>query len=301
MTFVDNIWRLRPWWIAVLSLTVLAACCKNVRQAKGLDDFKSASKVSLQCPEEVPSQGPISVSVTVDADARAYWDNQGVLDEALQILLVRRDRPGLLSVAKIDPGAMTLPAPPLPGRPSEKDLSRDTSRVSQVKVYDVLAYGREHRGAAEYFVLAAFADAWAGPARLKVVDPAGPMAPEQREADLIEAPPWKEPIPATHGLAVRIGELAGHPAVFGTFRTSATRSERGEPFVTIVLARLCPKGGTLQRQFRLTSARDRNDVWGGFAVPLSALDSINPLPLGRYALFTFVGDESAAVNVVQIP
>jgi hypothetical protein len=57
----------------------------------------------------------------------------------------------------------------------------------------------------------------------------------------------------------------------------------------------------LQRQFRLTYSRDRNDVSGGFAVPLSALDSINPLAPGRYALFSFVGNESAAATVVQIP
>jgi hypothetical protein len=289
-------------WIAVLSLTAFSACCKNVPQAKGMDAFKSASAVTLRCPAEATSQGPILIDVSLDADARTYWDNQGVIDEALQILLVRRDRPGLLFVAKSDPAAMMLPSPPLSGRPSEEELARAKDRVSQKSSYDVLAYGRQHRGAAEYFVIAAFADAWAGPARLRVVDPNGPMAPEQREVDLTQATAWNEPIPAARGVIVRTGEMAGYPAVLGAFRTSAPKNDGVAPFATIVLSRLGPKGGTLQRQFRLAYRQDREDVVGGFAVPISALDPLNPtIGSGRYAVFAFVGEESATASLVQIP
>jgi hypothetical protein len=120
MTFGKTILRQLSWWIMVMSLTVFSACCKNVRQAKVVSTFKSGSAVALRCPAEASSRGPILIEVSLDADARTYWDNQGVIDAALQIMLVRTDRPGLLSVAKSDPAAMMSPSSPLPGRPSEE-------------------------------------------------------------------------------------------------------------------------------------------------------------------------------------
>ena len=302
MTLGKPILRQLFWWSTLLLLTVLSACCKNVRQAKVMDAFKSGSAVTLRCPAEVSSQGPIPIEVSLDADARTYWDNQGVIDEALQIMLVRTDRPGLLFVAKSDPAAMMQPSSPLPGRPSVEELARSPAHVVQKNSYDVLAYGRQHRGAAEYFVVAAFSDAWSGPTRLKVVDLDGPMVPEQREADLPLANQWNEPIPAGHGVSVKIGEIAGHPAVFGAFRTNAAKHDGGVPFATIVLARLGPTGGTLQRQFRLAYTRDKEDVIGGFVVPLSTLDELNQsVGPGRYVVFAFVNGESAPTSLVQIP
>jgi hypothetical protein len=103
---------------------------------------------------------------------------------------------------------------------------------------------------------------------------------------------------------VRIGEVAGHPAVFGAFRTSTPKHDPGVQFATIVLARLEPTGGTLQRQFRLAYSRDKEDVIGGFVVPFSTLDQLNqsvgPGP-GRYVVFVFVNGESAPPISVQVP
>ena len=128
------------------------------------------------------------------------------------------------------------------------------------------------------------------------------MAPEQREVDLTPATPWNEPVPAARGVIVRTGEMAGYPAVFGAFRTSAPKNDGVAPFATIVLARLGPKGGMLQRKFRLAYRHDREHVVGGFAVPISALDPLNPtIGSGRYAVFAFVGEESATASLVQIP
>jgi hypothetical protein len=280
-------------------VSVLSACCKNAHRPKGPEVFKPGARVTLECPAEASSQGPISIEVKLDADARTYWDNQGILDDALEILLVRRDRPGMLAVAKADRATIALPSPSLPGRPSDKELSRDVSRVTEQKSYDVLAYGRRHEGAAEYSVIASFADAWAGPTRLKVVDSAGDLAPEVGEASLAPAAQQAEPVPASHGVIARIGEIAGRPAIIGAFRTHTPKSKAAMLFGSIVMARLRPTGGISQLQFRPVHRRERNDLVGGFAVPVSALA---PAPdFGRYVLFAFVGDEDTAASVVQIP
>jgi len=66
------------------------------------------------------------------------------------------------------------------GRASEEVLAKHASRTTEVKESDLLAYAQSHKGTAEYFVVASFADAWAGPRRLRVVDAAGPMVAEIR-------------------------------------------------------------------------------------------------------------------------
>jgi hypothetical protein len=285
---------------AVLTAATISACCRKVPAPKGPENFHSSAALTLRCPEEASSKGPIPVEVTLDADARTYWDNQGILTDAVDIILVRRDRPGMLSVAKLDPAAMMLPSPPLVGRPSDKKLAEDASRVIENENYDVLAYGRHHDGAAEYFVIASFADAWAGPTRLKVVDPAGPLAPDESETNPAPAAPSPKSMPpATPGLFARIEKVANSSAVIGAFRTSAAKNAELMPFASIVMARLQPKGGISAGQFRLVCTQDKKDVIGSFAVPVAAL---NPSPLpGRYVLFVFVGDESTTPTVIEIP
>ena len=54
------------------------------------------------------------------------------------------------------------------------------------------------------------------------------------------------------------------------------------------------------RQFRLSARQDGHDLVGGFVVPVSALNTPNPAPTGRYALFAFVGDEAASPTVVNL-
>ena len=299
MTFVDWITRGPYCLSAVLTAATISACCRKVPAPKGPENFHSSAALTLRCPEEASSKGPIPVEVTLDADARTYWDNQGILTDALDILLVRRDRPGMLAVAKLDPAAMMLPSPPLVGRPSDKKLAEDMSRVIENENYDVLAYGRRHDGAAEYFVVASFADAWAGPIRLRVVDPAGPLALDESETNPAPAAPSPKCMPpAAHGMFARVEKISDSSAVIGAFRTNAAKNAEPRPFASIVMARLQPKGGTFAGQFRLVFTQDKNDIIGSFAVPIAAL---NPPPSpGRYVLFAFVGDESTTPTIVEI-
>jgi len=297
MTFGRRTSRPQPWLVAVVALAALSSCCKKVPRPQGPTIATPGARVTLDCPAEAPSQGPIPFTITLDADARTYWDNQGILDEALQVVLIRRDRPGMRFVAKTAPGAIMLPNPPLPGRPSEEVLAKDASRTTEVKEYDLLAYGQSHKGTAEYFVVASFADAWAGPRRLSVVDPAGPMVAEIR-APLVLPAQQAVQSPTAHGLQAGVSEGRGHPSVFGAFRVSAAADPSSAPFVSIVMARLRSSGGISYGQFRLSHARDRDDLVGSFGVPISLL---TPAPVqGRYVLFAFVGDESSGAKVVEI-
>jgi hypothetical protein len=293
--------RLLPPCIILLFMS--SACHSGTRRSDGPNVPRPSAAVKLRCPGEAPSRGPIPVEVTLDADARTYWDNQGILDQALSIVLVRRDRPGLMAVAKVDPSAMMMPPSPLPGRPSDEALARDSARVTEQKSYDVLAYGRQHPGAADYFVVAAFADAWAGPVRLRVTDPSSSHGPTPDVSGLVAAAAQAEAqnpaIPSSPAVVVRLGEHGGKAAIVGGFR--APSDKLPNPFITLLLANLRPTGGTLVRQFRLPVRQDNTDLVGGFAVPLSALDTPNPAPAaGRYALFAFVGDQAAAPTIVEL-
>jgi len=292
---------LRPLVAAVAIAASTAACChRKARHVQDPAPFQPAAVVKLECPSEAPSRGPLPIEVVLDADARTYWDNQGVLDQALHVFLVRRDRPGVLAIAKVDPSALMAPPAPLPGRPSDSALARDRARIVEHKHYDVLAYGRQHPGAASYFVLATFADAWAGPAPLTVTDPAGPLAPSLDAAGL---PPADEPpspsIPGSPGVVARLAEHAGKPAIVGGFRTADGAT--GAAVLTLVLGHLRPAGGALVRQLELVSRPEKGERVGGFAVPLSALDRPNPSPpIGRHVLFAFVGPEAAPPAVIEI-
>lgn len=277
----------------------VSGCYKSSRETHNLDTFRSTSTVTMNCPATAPAGGPILIGVTMDADARTYWDNQGVIDQALQVLLVRSDRPGVLYLAKTDPAASLLPVEPLPGRPSNEELAKgDKGRVSEHKEYDLRAYGRGHAGGAQYHVLASFADAWAGPTALRVVD-ATPLPPELDEAALPVADQGDHAIPPSQGLALRLVERRGRPAVVGAFRRPSVRTATEAAFVSIVMARRRALGGTSYGQFRVASTRlAESDQLGTFAVPLSAL-APTPEP-GRYVLFAFVGELAASALTVDV-
>src|SRR5664279_4523950 len=85
--------------LKLLGLLGLAACHRSARQPVVLDGFQPVAAITLRCPAEASSRGPIPLDVTMVADARTYWDNQGLIDEALQVILVRRDSPGLMAIA----------------------------------------------------------------------------------------------------------------------------------------------------------------------------------------------------------
>ena len=70
--------------------------------------------VYLKVPQRAPAAGPIPLHVAMVADMPTYYANNGILDNALEVVLVRRDAAGVRLLAKVDPHAIMLEDTPLP-------------------------------------------------------------------------------------------------------------------------------------------------------------------------------------------
>ena len=261
--------------------------------------------VKLRCPSDAAASGPIPVEVEMTADARTYWDNQGILDNALTVALVRRDRPGLQFLAKVDREAIMSPESVLPGRPADADLDADTSVTVEEKTLDARG-GSVDAGAAEYFVIAAFSKWWVMPGRLRIQDSQGrvrafPDRPRpidtrldrraRREQTPIGLSITKDRV---DGRAVLRASLRG-PRSAGPHDTVASRPEK--PWLTVLGFHLRERGGASGGLFALG---ERNGVVGEVdaVVPFSALTpAVNG---GRWIFFAFVGDESSAPTEILL-
>src|SRR5690242_9208371 len=125
--------------------------------------------VSLRVPASADSSAPIPLDVTMVANMPVYYANDGILDKSLNVVLVRRDAPGVCFLAKIDPQALMLPDPVL--RPPRVDPAKDPSVVREKRTLDPLQYGVTHEGAADYHVFATFAHWLTEPEPLTIQHP----------------------------------------------------------------------------------------------------------------------------------
>jgi hypothetical protein len=266
--------------------------------------------VTLECPEEVPSEGPIPLRVKLTADMRTYYDNDGILPDALELILVRRDKPGVRFVAKVSPYVWLYKREPLP-RPSDEEIERDTGRVSEENVYDPLDYGATHPGSADYYALAAFASAVDGPKTLRVTSAARSLPSGALTRAPILSPEAAAALPppiVERGVVAQVNFWDGELFVQGWLRTPIRGGEsvlpglEAPPFVTVVAVRLDTRGGTCAGAFTIPNediGDDGEDHVSGFAIPLSWLVP-PPLP-GDYRIFVFAADEKAPPIHVAVP
>ena len=92
------------------------------------------------------------------ADLPVFHANNGILDRALEIVLVRRDMPGIAFLPKTDPDILLSPEPAL-----DRTVTGGTlQQVSEERRIGLLDFGARHDGAASYFVFATFAR-WVSP------------------------------------------------------------------------------------------------------------------------------------------
>ncbi|MCU0727303.1 MAG: hypothetical protein MUE73_16210 [Planctomycetes bacterium] len=250
--------------------------------------------VTLEFPGQALTGSRVPFKVTMTADMTTYHAVNGILDRALEVVLVRRDRPGIRLLAKVDPHAILLEEEPLPPAPPP-DSPEAKVRVTEVRNLDLTDYGATHYGGAAYHVFATF-----GPWLTEI----RPLAIEDRSrslpwGDVLPAPPLpddvEQPLPAVppaRGLVAAVVRREGL-RVEGAMRSPVVPSRfRDEPppapFVTLVALHRRPEGGVSGGSFLLPVREEGKDHVAQFSIPLA---KIAPRPvLGTCRILVFSGD-----------
>ncbi len=253
--------------------------------------------VKINVPSRAPSSGPISLIATMVADMKTYSANNGLLDKALDVVLVRRDAPGLRVIAKIDPKVWMRPETLLP--PSTPGINLNNAGfIKEERQLDVLGFGATHEGAADYFVLSSFAGWVTQPVPLLVEDKSHSLAAGHTLIAPLLTSDVKKIIPqppASRGVLFQIKE-GPVTRIEGGLRVAVQSSKfPGEkpsaPFVTIVAVRLAPKGGISTGSFLVDADTEGGEYIAQFSIPVTLLTA-QPNP-GKYLVFVFSSDECA--------
>jgi hypothetical protein len=246
----------------------------------------------LSVPATARSDAPVPLTITMTADMETYRRTDGILDDALTVIAVRRDRPAVRMVAKLDPRALMMPNTPLP--PMDPSIG---GRISEQRVLDLNGFGLSHPGQAEYFIVAGFADAVSEVQRLRITHqdailPAPPCATLARAEQALRN---RYAAPGRQGLQVDVSTGA-LPAVAGVLRQPAAR---GAPFLCIIALPRSSMHEASAAVFQLPAERSGEDNLAWFQVPLSRLV---PAPTsGRWTVLVFAGDERSGAIDVLIP
>jgi hypothetical protein len=231
------------------------------------------------------------LAVTMTADMPTYQSTEGILDDALTVIAVRRDRPAVRVVAKLDPRALMMPNTPLP--PIDPSIG---GHITEQRVLDLNGFGLPHAGRAEYFIVAGFAGAMSDVHGLSVTHqggilPAPPCAMLERAEQALRS---RHAAPSQHGLVVKAS--GGAPlAVEGVLRQPVAR---GTPFLCIAAFARSALLDASAAVFQLPAERSGEDYLCWFHVPLSRLVPA-PQP-GRWTLLVFAGDERSRAIVVDL-
>jgi len=262
--------------------------------------------ISLTFPPEAPASGPIPVEATLRADPTTYWDNDGILDKALTVALVRRDRPGLRLLETIDPHALMLPDAPLPGRPSDAELAAERWTVAEVKPLDATTPDETLRGQGDYFVVGGFATFWTGPFELRMTDAKARRAPAPAPARRPDGSPWPVRILGREALArARVEAEAGGRVLVLPFHVDLSRrafppgEERGPAWLTVLGLRLASQGGACGGLYAIELERASTELSGEVSIPLA---SLGPVPgAGRWLFQAFIGHQALSPAEVTLP
>lgn len=260
-----------------------------------------ASAVTVDHPVRPATPADCRFRVELAAPPTVHRANGGILDRALEVVLVRRDAPGTLYLAKDDPRAILLPdsemppeSPPLP--PGCEAM--DPGSFGATLDLGLLDGGLAHDGSARYYVFAAFAESWCDPRPLDVEHPRGPL-PAALPPPLPPLDPnTTEVRPALlrrPGVRARYYATGGVPRIAGAFHLTRP----GGAAVTLVAQRLRPTGGVVTAAFAVDARPAHGAHHGGFVVPLASF--LAGLAGERVRVITFVGDEVAAPLDFKVP
>ncbi|MCP4723273.1 MAG: hypothetical protein GY860_27795 [Desulfobacteraceae bacterium] len=292
-------------WILVLFLSWTVAfeyITQNTWAASSGSTGKKTSTITrpgvdIYVPKRAPSKGPIPVKVKMIADMKIYSDNNGLLDKALDVVLIRRDAPGLWILRKMDPKVWMEPEIPLPPSTPGTDLN-NAGFINEERQFDVLDFGATHDGAADYYVLASFAGRVTRPMPLSIENKSRRLpAGHTTAAPLLTAEVKKNILkpPASPGVVFKIKDdsvtrIEG--GVRGAVLLSGLNGNKPcPPFMTIVAVRLAPTGGISTGLFLLDADVKGGDYLAQFSIPVTHLAP--PPDPGEYLMFVFSSDEWA--------
>lgn len=259
--------------------------------------------VEISLPSEAEFNAPILVQVLMVADLPTHLANKGIPDTALDIVMVRRDGPGVGLVSTLDPSAIMLPDEPLPPPPPGTDLE-NAGFISESRTFDILGFDAEHDGAADYFVFASFAGRLSSLHTLSIIHPSHRLP----DSDFPQAPgvPFDTgetpvPPPIAPGVVARLsnGEEMKVDGALRIERSASPFSDTEFPpaFVTVLAVRVDANGGVSGASFTVPAEVDGNEYVGAFSIPLSRLAP--ELEPGNYFLLVFSGNHQAKhINVV---
>ncbi|MBX3600477.1 MAG: hypothetical protein KF863_07620 [Rubrivivax sp.] len=239
-------------------------------------------------PALTTARSPLPVQVRMRSDMATYYANNGIIDRALQVTLIRRDAAGVGFMAKTDPSALFEPEPPLE---RTDDPSLAVGEVSETRELRLNDYGLKHEGSAKYFVLPTFAHWTAGVHAMEVSDTAPlpvfgdvwpPAAPSPRTDALLASAPRSQGLWASF---VR----SDVPRVEGWLRRpAATPVGHAEPWLTLVAWQPSAHGPVAATCIGLQVQRVGADQLAVFSVPLLMLAPL--LPAGPAWIWAASGD-----------
>jgi len=259
--------------------------------------------ITLTCPSEASGTEPIPVKVEMRGNMRTYWDNDGIIDKALTVAILRRDRPGLRFLDKIDPNVIMLPDEPLPGRPSDEVLDADPAMVTELKTFDAAPLPQSQPGSAEYLVTGAFSNWWAGVRELRVLDPLNRVRPPALPRLGLDGRTLPVRSRGTQEESQLRFEGAGEnrclvvPVGAGLLKQEVwAKRGQGQPWLTVVGFNLCSRGGGCGGSFAIETVED--DSSGDVLIPSSMLSA---MPFNRNWLFLgIVCDELLPPTEIRI-
>lgn len=252
--------------------------------------------ILIDVPAHSAADAPAPIAVTMCADMAIYYANNGIIDRALQVVLVRRDAPGVGMLAKTDPKALWLPEPPLHAPPGVQDLPGEVSEHREFRLDD---YDVRHDGAARYFVLGTFARWAAGPLPMEIAHPgrsvgagdAGPAPPRTPRTERLFASRPLAPgvfAAAVQGPPQRIDGALRVPFSLPRFRGDAAHG----PWVTVVVWQPSASGPVAALSQRLEPRTEGTDHVAAFSIEVERLaPRLDP---GRARAWVFSGDHVGA-------
>ena len=261
------------------------------------------SMLDLVVPPRTAAHAPAPLRVRMVASMDAYYASNGILDRALELVLVRRDLPGVGFLAKTDPSLHFDPEPPLPRPPAGEERR---GRITEEREIGLLDYGATHEGSARYWVVGAFAGAWSGPHPMEVEHPDRPVGvgdsrpprrPDRNERRLLASRP------ATQGVWAgvhREGEWRIEGVMRVPLRIAAFHGmQDAAPWVTVVAIRHADEGGVAAACWQLEAEAEGRDRVASFSMPLAArTPALGP---GPATVLVFAGDHRAPPLMLQIP